>query len=79
MLISFVALDMLENLIILKDKFPEFKIYLMLPYAKLNLPDLDEKFDYAIEVKELDVLDSVKKTYYLKPASEETVTKQARN
>lgn len=70
LLISFVALDLIENLIILKTKFPDFKMYLMLPYSKLNTLELDNAFDYAIEIKNFEIIESVKKNYYIKSISE---------
>lgn len=70
---SFVIFEMIENLIILRDKFPEFKIYLTLPFSRLEPLALDPQFDYAIEINGLQAIESMKKSYYLRSLKEEAI------
>ncbi|MBC7753060.1 MAG: DEAD/DEAH box helicase [Moraxellaceae bacterium] len=71
LMFSYVIFEMLENLIILKDKFPEFKIYLILPFTRLEPLGLDSQFDYAIEINNFQAAESAQKSYYLKSLKEE--------
>ncbi len=71
LMFAYVIYEMLENLIILRDKFPEFKIYLLLPFSRLEGLGLDPQFDYALEIEQLEAIESAKKSYYLKSVKEE--------
>ena len=73
LMFSYVIFEMLENLIILKDKFPEFKIYLTLPFTRMASLELDPQFDYALEINNFQAVESAQKSYYLKSLIEETV------
>lgn len=71
LLFASIILEMIENLIILKDKFPDFKIYFILPFVKLENEKLNPQMDYAVEIESFGVLSSVSKSYYLKSLPEE--------
>ncbi len=71
MLFAYVISEMIDNLIILKDKFPDFKIYLLLPNDKLSDPELAPGFDYALDIEQVEILEGLQKAFYLQPKVEE--------
>lgn len=70
LLLTFIICEMLDNLVILKHKFPDFKIYLTLPVTKIEGTEFNPHFDYAVELNELEILAGSKKNYYLKALKE---------
>ena len=64
MLFTYVIHELLQNLIIIKDKFPQFKIYFAIPAQCLN----SDK-EVFLEICDFDFSDSVTKKYFLKADS----------
>lgn len=73
MLMAFVIFELLNNLIILKDKFPQFKIYMSVPTSFLN--EIEENqtemplysgIESVLEIKEISFNEARAKKYYLR-------------
>lgn len=60
-LIGFVLLEMIDNLFVLRQKFPEFKVYLALDIAGIK---------YGLEISELHVQKPMFGEYFIKPIEE---------
>lgn len=60
-LIGFVVLELIDNLFVLRQKFPEFKVYLALDIAGIK---------YGLEISELHVQKPMFGEYFIKPIEE---------
>lgn len=63
-LIGFVVLEMIDNLFILRQKFPDFKVYLALDIAGIK---------YGLEISELHVQKPMFGEYFIKPIEEKNL------
>lgn len=63
-LIGFVLLEMIDNFFVLRQKFPEFKVYLSLDIAGIK---------YGLEISELHVQKPMFGEYFIKPIEEKNI------
>lgn len=63
-LIGFVLLEMIDNFFVLRQKFPEFKVYLALDIAGIK---------HGLEISELHVQKAMFGEYFIKPIEEKNI------
>lgn len=73
MLFVYVIHELIENLIIFKDKFPQFKIYLTLPSDKIAPIQVPQSFYSALEISDWKIQESIQQAYRIKPKLEESL------
>lgn len=73
MLFTFVLHELIENIIIFKDKFPQFKLYLSLPVDKFPNIDVKNGFEPVIEILDWNIQGNIQQAYKIKPLAEESL------